>query len=664
VPKQAAPFNAGRVAAPLLVLLVLGAVAHGATMVGGGPFEQFAVDVLYHVVVAGGALACLLRAVLVRGERLAWMLVGLGTACWAAGDIVSAFAPAGDRPLSPSLADSLNLASYPLSAAGVLMLARGRIRLLRGQLGLDSAIAAFGATALGAAMLGPALVGYGEGETLAAIVDIAYPVADLILFAVTAGAAVLLGWRSDFILLALGLIAVGVADTAYLYAEATAGYVEGTLLDTAWMLAAALIALAAWQRPTAGSEPLSGGRSIALPALFALLAVLLLTSDHFSQLPDAAIMLAAGTLVLAVARMVLAYWESSRLLGAARTDARTDALTGLGNRRRLIADLEHAGIEAANGDARYLFAIFDLDGFKVYNDSFGHAAGDLLLRRMGNSLSAAVQGHGTAYRLGGDEFCVLAPLGRTRPSSIVAAASAALREDGEGFVITASHGEAMIPAEAPEPTQALRLADRRLYAEKGRSPRSFERQARDLLLNVLRERQPGLGEHMEGVGALAGELGRRLGLEAEDLDEIARAGELHDIGKMAIPDEILGKPGPLDAEEWELMRKHTLIGERMLSVTPALAPVARLIRWSHERWDGTGYPDGLEGAEIPIGSRIIAICDAYEAMTERRPYRQPLSAEEALTELRRNAGTQFDPELVEHFVATISPAAPADAVRI
>ena len=249
-----------------------------------------------------------------------------------------------------------------------------------------------------------------------------------------------------------------------------------------------------------------------LPSVAALAAIALLVADHFNRVPAIAVVLAAATLVLAVARLALAFAENTGLLAAARSDALTDALTGLGNRRRLITDLERATMEAAEGRRRYLFAIFDLDGFKAYNDTFGHGAGDLVLRRLGMALDAAVARPSRAYRLGGDEFCVLAPLeGATKPDSIVAACAAALREDGEGFTITSSKGRALIPAEVRSPADALRLADRRLYADKGRSPRSFELQARDLLLGVLREREPGLGAHMEGVGELAAELARSAG---------------------------------------------------------------------------------------------------------------------------------------------------------
>ncbi len=166
-------------------------------------------------------------------------------------------------------------------------------------------------------------------------------------------------------------------------------------------------------------------------------------------------------------------------------------------------------------------------------------------------------------------------------------------------------------------------------------------------MSVLREREPELGDHLQGVAKLSVELGRRLAFTAEELDILGRAAELHDIGKMAIPDEILHKPGPLNQQEWALLRTHTLIGERILDAAPAMGPVARLVRWTHERWDGRGYPDGLAGDEVPIGARIIFVCDAFDAMTSQRTYKPKIDVEEALAELRANAGTQFDPMIVE-----------------
>src|SRR5207237_3788270 len=149
-------------------------------------------------------------------------------------------------------------------------------------------------------------------------------------------------------------------------------------------------------------------------------------------------------------------------------------------------------------------------------------------------------------------------------------------------------------------------------------------QTRDALLQVLHERQPDLHEHVEDVAALALSVGRRMPLLPEELDELARAAELHDVGKMAVPEEILNKPGPLDDVEFGFIRQHTIVGERILAAAPALASVAKIVRASHERWDGQGYPDGLQGEEIPLAARIVLVCDAYHAMSSSRPYQPPL----------------------------------------
>jgi HD-GYP domain-containing protein (c-di-GMP phosphodiesterase class II) len=146
----------------------------------------------------------------------------------------------------------------------------------------------------------------------------------------------------------------------------------------------------------------------------------------------------------------------------------------------------------------------------------------------------------------------------------------------------------------------------------------------------------------------------KLGLPEDELAPLLQAASLHDVGKAAIPDEILNKPGPLDASEWEFMRRHTLIGQRILNAAPALARAAAYVRSSHERFDGHGYPDGLAGEEIPIGARVIAVCDAYDAMRSPRPYRAPMSMEGTVAELRRCAGTQFDPAVVDAFAAVIA----------
>ena len=177
--------------------------------------------------------------------------------------------------------------------------------------------------------------------------------------------------------------------------------------------------------------------------------------------------------------------------------------------------------------------------------------------------------------------------------------------------------------------------------------------ARDLLLQVIGDHRPELLEHTDQVAALAAATARSLGLAGDVVQQIAQAAELHDIGKVAIPHSVLSKPEPLSQDEWTVMRQHTVIGERMLSEAPELRPVAALVRSSHERWDGAGYPDGLAGEQIPLAARIVSACDAFNAMTTDRSYRKALTAGVAVAELRANSGTQFDPKVVEALVSLV-----------
>jgi diguanylate cyclase (GGDEF)-like protein/PAS domain S-box-containing protein len=330
-----------------------------------------------------------------------------------------------------------------------------------------------------------------------------------------------------------------------------------------------------------------------------------------------------------------------------------DPLTGLGNRRALLADL-HSRLGRASEEQPLLLQLFDLDGFKTYNDTFGHPAGDSLLQRMAHRLEESLAGRATAYRMGGDEFCVLSLFSADDHGSTARIGGEALTESGEGFSVTASYGSVLLPADAATPTEALREADRRMYARKTSSSRSSAgRQSADVLLRILSERSSTLGIHLDVVTGLCEAVAMKLGIPEDDMGPLLQAASLHDVGKIAVPDEILNKPGPLDESEWEFMRRHTVIGERILAAAPALTVAARIVRSCHERFDGTGYPDGLAGEEIPLGARVIAVCDAYDAMVSERPYRGPMEWARALAELRRCAGTQFDPDVVHAFAEVL-----------
>ena len=611
---------------------------------------------LYYALIIAAALVCAARVVAVREDRLAWGLVAAGLVAWAVADIYWEVALAGlPEPPYPSPADAGWLAVYPASYAAIFLLAgRGPRRPTPG-LWLDGAIAALGASALvAAALFGPILETVAEGGTAVVVTNLAYPAGDLLLLATVGVVFGLRAWRPDrmWILFGAGLALSAVADSWYLAAAAGHSWQAGDILNAFWPASILLMAWASWQPRRNAEAPLAGRRLVLVPTAFALVGLALLTLDHFVRLNPLALILSSATLAAAVLRMGTAFRANVQMLQRSRREAVTDALTGLGNRRRLTADLD--ALMASAGDDHELLVLFDLDGFKSYNDTFGHPAGDALLQRLGGKLGAVVEGRGTAYRMGGDEFCVLLRAPGAQRDALVDAAAEALSEHGHGFVIGASHGCVVPSLEASTAVEALKVADHRMYRHKAGRQSGRASDTRDVLLRVLREREPDLHEHLTQVAELACAVGLHYGLGAEALDELARAAELHDVGKMAVPDAILDKPGPLDEEEWAFMRRHTVIGEAILSAAPALVPVAKIVRASHERFDGAGYPDGLAGTEIPLGARIVAVCDAFDAMTSDRSYRRAMSVDAALAELRGAAGSQFDPGVVEAFCAALA----------
>jgi diguanylate cyclase (GGDEF)-like protein len=464
----------------------------------------------------------------------------------------------------------------------------------------------------------------------------------------------LTGWRFDltWAFVAAGYAVFAVTDTGYLYATALDRYVEGGLLDVGWPAALVLIACAAWQ-PVRRIQDMraESWQALTIPTFFALMSLSLLVYDHFERINVVALVLASAAIGMVIVRAVLTFRERVRLLEASREEALSDSLTGLGNRRRFISDFED---RLADWSPAFVLVVFDLDGFKAYNDAFGHSAGDALLGRVAGRLEAATEGHGRAYRLGGDEFCILASVGGVGAGSLIDRSAAALTEEGEGFAVGCSFGAVQMPAEAEQLSEALRIADDRMYLHKQRNRPGADRQSIDVLVSVLEARDTQLAHHLADVADLAEAVGRRLQVPAPQLQTLRQAAELHDVGKLAIPEEILGKAGPLTEDEWEFIRRHTLIGERILASAPALGAAAKIVRSTHERWDGSGYPDRLAGPEIPLGARIISVCDAFDAMTSHRPYAAPLPREEALRELFRCAGNQFDPKVVEAFAAVQS----------
>jgi two-component system cell cycle response regulator len=640
----------------VMAAVLLGAIwTHALTGFGGPGTQDFFGRWMHDAVILAAALGCLAGAIPRGSDRLAWGALAAGLFATAAGDFIYSMAPDLDAVPVPSISDPFWLAIYPCEYVAVIALIRSRVgrtlwatRLdgLAGGLAVASMLAC---VTVSAAVEGSAGAPFWEEAT-----NLAYPVGDLVLLGSIVSAVGLAGWRIDRLWAVLGaaILALETADLMYMSGASGAfGDLADALVATGMVGLAWAAALAPRAR---GRRPATTARGLFVPVAVGALALGVLALGVPLHFHAVALGLAVAALGLVLVRMALALAENHTLLSASRVEASTDALTGLSNRRKLQLDLA----DVLQDDSPHALVLLDLNGFKTYNDSYGHGAGDSLLKQLGAALERAVDERGDAYRMGGDEFCVLAPL-RSDLDELSAHCAAALGTRGDGFTITAAHGAVLLPDEGRDASHVLALADARMYRQKnaGRPPAAH--QSAGVLIAVVAERAPKLASHVQAVCELACAAAEELGVSGSELEALRHAAALHDIGKMAIPESILDTPGALSDDEWDLIRRHTLIGERILAAAPALERSARLVRWSHERIDGTGYPDGLAAADIPLGSRIILVADAFDAMVSERSYGTMLTETDALAELRRCAGTQFDPAVVAAFERVIARGRPA-----
>jgi diguanylate cyclase (GGDEF)-like protein len=361
--------------------------------------------------------------------------------------------------------------------------------------------------------------------------------------------------------------------------------------------------------------------------------------------------------------------------------ALTDPLTGLGNHRSFHERLQRELVTAEAAGTSLALCLVDLDDLKTINDRFGHPVGDLVLGQVASRLR---QG-GESFRVGGDEFAVLLP-GQEEQRAIAVARSivervAALDVEGVGAV-TVSAGVATYPTHGSGRDELIRLADSALYWAKqdgknrvrayaaesvlrsnveqlgDTSARAWYRAA-ESLAKAVDERDTYIGGHSQRVGDCAARIARRLGADEPAVELTRLAGSLHDLGKLAIPEDVLRKPGALSQEERLMLERHPQIGSKMLE-SLGVGPVAEWVLHHHERWDGAGYPNRLAGDQIPLGARIIFVADAYDAMTSEHAYRKTIPRRDALAELERCAGTQFDPAVVKALAEELQPGREAD----
>jgi diguanylate cyclase (GGDEF)-like protein len=382
--------------------------------------------------------------------------------------------------------------------------------------------------------------------------------------------------------------------------------------------------------------------------------------------------------------LAIALYQRSthRALRAMRL-ALTDPLTGLGNHRHFHERLQRELLSAEEQARPLTLCFVDIDDFKRVNDRHGHPSGDRVL----SQVAARLRQGGEAFRLGGDEFALLFA-DHDEGMALAAANSIVERIATVDFdhigTVTVSAGLATFPMQGHGRDELIRLADSALYwaKEHGKNrvrlyrpevvelselkrlaagpDKAARYRAAASLAKAVDARDTYTGSHSERVGELSAKVATRLGLDAEQIELTRLAGSLHDLGKLAIPEEILRKPGTLTDSERLVLERHPQIGFRMLD-SLGVDPVADLVLHHHERWDGTGYPEGLRGEQIPLGARIIFVTDAYDAMTSDRIYRPKRSAQAALVELKRCAGTQFDPGIVAAFAEELGQSSSLEA---
>lgn len=338
-----------------------------------------------------------------------------------------------------------------------------------------------------------------------------------------------------------------------------------------------------------------------------------------------------------------------------REQAFRDSLTGLYNRRFFEEELARLGAD----QSRYPLSLImgDVNGLKIINDSLGHQQGDRVLQTLADILQKISRPGDVVARWGGDEFVLLLPNTAEDASQALAQAI-----DGEiktikpdGPVPSTGLGCATAVDFPADLSRLLKEAEDHMYSHKLINADSSRNALVASLQRTLSERSYETEEHARNLEQLARQLGGRLGLNAAQLNTLALIALLHDIGKVAVPEHILEKPGPLRPEEWKIMKRHCKSGYRIVISSPDLIDVAEGILSHHERWDGSGYPRGLAGEEIPLLARIISLVDAYDAMTSDRPYRAAMTHAEALAEIKACSGTQFDPLLAQEFLGMLCP---------
>jgi two-component system, cell cycle response regulator len=616
-------------------------------------------------------------------QRRFWLVLTASNVLWLIGELTwtGYVIVSGSAPF-PSVADGFYLGSYALVPLALLLAFAGSRRGRAARALLDASIAAVAIGACGYLLtIAPQL---SSGFSLATATGIAYPLLGVVILVLLVGFG-FSGHRQvpkSLVLVGVGFGVSAVTDAAYTYVASLHSFIPGQWLNLGWQAEAWILTLAAVTailQSGAQATERRLQREITLPLVLAGMTgtlALVIVDAQDGKLSTATLLSGLYCVAAVIARLYLTGKDRERMarelehaLAEQERLAVTDGLTGLHNRRFFDELLTLETERATRHHSEVSLLVVDLDRFKQINDTYGHPAGDAVLVEAAARIRDTVRSSDVVARYGGEEFAVilsatgdelaLATAERIRQ----AIASRRISAGGHSVALTASIGVASMPLRATTKEELLRFADRALYRAKrlGRNQVQFD-QGDDAVSYLVPDASPvidylqnladqidarqGPSNHSVEMSVLAAKIATKLGVDRAVAERAVLAARFHDIGKVAVPDSVLMKPGSLTEEEWHIVHQHPELGARLVRLSAEIRDVAPIIAAHHEWPDGTGYPLGLSGSQIPIEARILAVCDAWTAMRSARPYRRALSVEESLQQLRRGCGTQFDPQVV------------------
>ncbi len=646
----------------LLILAFVGGLLHDPS----DPLARW----LPVLVVATGVMACAVRATTARDDNGAWLVMSVALLVWALGAVADAVNHA-----SPAAANGVGavcrVAFYPLAYLSLVQLVRGRITRFASALWLDGLIGALAVAAVGVGVVVQPAIESSDGNLSQLVMRLILPLGDMLLLAFIAGVMALNSWRPGRAWVAIGVALGLLALTHSIELTFGAGQFAGVELTTlVWPIALTLIGLAAWRPSTLATQlRLEGWGLLVGPTLFGWLTVALVAYGNFVKLGALGLLLATVTLILVMVRTGLTFKENIAIAEELRAEvaqSSRDPLTGLINHRSFHQELAAAVDRAHASGTDLSLVLFDIDDFRPLNDRLGHQAGDAVLRTIALAIHDRLRNEDHLGRIGGEEFACLLPATSGTAAWLVADRARALIEQldfGDAGPVTMSAGVCDL-THASSAGELLRLADGALYWAKSHGRNTVARYHPDVIDVLSAEDRAAQAErartlsavaalaravdakdsttqqHSNRVSAIAGDIAGRLGWNHDRIVLLREAALVHDVGKIGVPDSILLKPVKLTPEEQTIMQTHAGLGAQIVRDVLTDTQTA-WVRNHHERWDGTGYPDLLRGSEIPEGALILAVADAWDAMTADRAYRKALDADTALATLRQGAGTQW-----------------------